>query len=111
MGDEAGRSETIVEQLVTEEGRQGEFTGKGDPRFAGLRRTTKADDSGDLRSLERRLQRTLYLLVKTKGQRDVANEESDKWAWKFPSGPVVGFEGLREVSPHIAGSMAPAQYP
>lgn len=98
VGDETGRPEKIVEALITEEGRQGEFTGKGDPRFAGLRRTTEADASNDQRSLERRLQRTLYLLVKTKqakGQQ--VDEDSEKWAWKFPSGSIVGFEGLKDV--------------
>jgi large subunit ribosomal protein L46 len=92
VGDETGRPDQIVEKLIAEEGRQGEFTGRGDPKYAGLRRTTEADEKGDLRSLERRLQRTLYLLVKTKGDGD------EKRNWKFPSGPIVGFEGLKEVS-------------
>lgn len=89
VGDETGKPERIVETLVAEEGRQGEFTGRGDSKFAGLRRTTEADENGDVRSLERRLQRTLYLLVKTTGE---------EGQWKFPAGPVVGFEGLKEVS-------------
>ena len=89
VGDETGRPERIVENLITEEGRQVEFTGRGDSKFAGLRRSTEADEKGDLRSLERRLQRTLYLLVKTKGEQG---------GWRFPSGSVVGFEGLKEVS-------------
>jgi large subunit ribosomal protein L46 len=84
--------EEIVKTLVEEEGRQGEFTGRGDPVFAGLRRRTEADERGDLRSLERRLQRTLYLLVKTKGK-DLGGKD----VWKFPSAPVIGFEGLKEV--------------
>jgi large subunit ribosomal protein L46 len=95
VGDATGSPDRIVEKLVAEEGRQSEFTGKGDPRFAGLRRTTEADEKNDTRSLERSLQRTLYLLVKTKGAK--GDEDAEKRKWKFPSGPVVGFEGLKEV--------------
>ncbi|KAJ9614114.1 hypothetical protein H2200_002250 [Cladophialophora chaetospira] len=95
IGDETGKPERIVENLITEEGRQAEFTGRGDSKFAGLRRATEADVKGDLRSLERRLQRTLYLLVKTKGS---VGKQGD---WRFPSGPVVGFEGLKEAAQRI----------
>lgn len=92
MGDDTASPSKIVEQLIAEEGRADEFTGNGDPRFAGLKRTTEADEKDDQKSLERRLSRTLYLLVKAKG----TGEERE--LWKFPSGPVVGFEGLKEVS-------------
>jgi large subunit ribosomal protein L46 len=106
VGDETGRPEKIVEALISEEGRQAEFTGKGDSKYAGLRRTTEADEKGDLRSLERRLQRTLYLLVKTKGSDgQEGDEHAEKWKWKFPSGPVVGFEGLKEVSSRRWGTL------
>ncbi|KIW98672.1 uncharacterized protein Z519_00333 [Cladophialophora bantiana CBS 173.52] len=106
VGDETGKPEKIVEQLISEEGRADEFTGQGDPRFAGLRRHTEADEKNDQRSLERRLQRTLYLLVKLKNKggqakEKAADENSEKWLWKFPSGPVVGFEGLKEAAQRI----------
>ncbi|EXJ53987.1 hypothetical protein A1O7_09324 [Cladophialophora yegresii CBS 114405] len=97
VGDETGRPEQIVEKLVAEEGRQAEFTGRGNPKYAGLRRTTEADEKGDLRSLERRLQRTLYLLVKTKGD----DNGDETWNWKFPSGPIAGYEGLKEAAQRI----------
>ncbi|ETI19440.1 hypothetical protein G647_09274 [Cladophialophora carrionii CBS 160.54] len=97
VGDETGRPERIVEKLIAEEGRQAEFTGRGNAKYAGLRRTTEADEKGDLRNLERRLQRTLYLLVKTKGD----GNGDEKWNWKFPSGPVVGYEGLKEAAQRI----------
>ncbi|CDK26861.1 unnamed protein product [Kuraishia capsulata CBS 1993] len=49
-------------------------------------RVTAADEAGDLTSLERRLSRTLYLLIKTKG------------AWKFPSFPLVEPKPLHEAA-------------
>ncbi|KIW29657.1 uncharacterized protein PV07_05455 [Cladophialophora immunda] len=106
VGDETGKPEKILEQLITEEGRADEFTGQGDSRFAGLRRFTEADEKNNQRSLERRLQRTLYLLVKLKNKGGQAKEkdvdsDSEKWLWRFPSGPVVGFEGLKEAAQRI----------
>ncbi|OAP61819.1 hypothetical protein AYL99_04022 [Fonsecaea erecta] len=106
VGDETGKPDKILEQLISEEGRADEFTGQGDPRFAGLRRVTEADEKNDQRSLERRLQRTLYLLVKLKNKAGQAKEkdiaaDGEKYLWRFPSGPVVGFEGLREAAQRI----------
>ncbi|KAH0841746.1 hypothetical protein AYO21_01022 [Fonsecaea monophora] len=106
VGDETGKPEKILEQLITEEGRADEFTGQGDPKFAGLRRVTGADESNDQRSLERRLQRTLYLLVKLKNKSGQAKgqevgDDSERWLWRFPSGPVIGFEGLKEAAQRI----------
>lgn len=50
-------------------------------------RVTEADKKGDLKSLNRLLPRTLYLLVQSKeGQ------------WNFPSSPVETDETIREVS-------------
>lgn len=48
-------------------------------------RTTKADQEGNVRSLDRELQRTLYLLVKREGR------------WIFPSERLVEREDLRSV--------------
>jgi large subunit ribosomal protein L46 len=50
-------------------------------------RVTEADKTGDQKSLDRLLQRTLYLLVQTK-----------EGYWKFPSTPVQQNESLRLVS-------------
>jgi large subunit ribosomal protein L46 len=50
-------------------------------------RVTKADETGDQKSLDRMLQRSLYLLV--------ANAEG---RWAFPSAPIEGRETLRQVS-------------
>lgn len=52
-------------------------------------RITEADVEGDQQSLNRMLQRTLYLLVK--------NEQGK---WEFPSSRLVGREGLNKVCAH-----------
>lgn len=96
VGDETASPSKIVEQLIAEEGRTDEFTGEGDPKFAGLKRRTEADEKNDQRSLERSLARTLYLLVKVKKSKGMQLEENQ--LWRFPSGTIVGFEGLKEVS-------------
>lgn len=94
MGDRSGDRETIVKQLIEEEGRGKEFAGEsGRADMAGLRRTTEADKKGDVRSLERALSRTLYLLVKRKRV-----EEKEGAFWSFPSGIIGAKEGLKEVS-------------
>ena len=53
-----------------------------------LPRRTEADEKGDMRRLDRRLDRTLYLVVKT----------GDDGAWEFPSGPLGTSDTLHEVS-------------
>jgi large subunit ribosomal protein L46 len=49
-------------------------------------RRTKADESGDVRRLDRELDRTLYLVVQTKGA-----------GWGFPAANVQTDENLHEV--------------
>ena len=51
-------------------------------------RVTEADRKGDRRSLDRMLDRVLYLLVKNKDGR-----------WRFPEDRVYGRENLNQVSP------------
>ncbi|KAI8981114.1 39S mitochondrial ribosomal protein L46-domain-containing protein [Pilobolus umbonatus] len=51
-------------------------------------RTTEADIKHDMKSLDRSLQNTLYLVVK----------ESDKDQWHFPQGPVDTAEYLHEAA-------------
>lgn len=51
-------------------------------------RTTAADCEGDLRSLDRLLQRALFLLVKDSEGR-----------WVFPTATIEGKEGLHKVCP------------
>lgn len=94
VGDKAGEQETVVRQLIQEEGKGKTFAGEsGREDMAGLRRRTEADERGDVRSLERALSRTLYLLVKRKRMQGKEGE-----FWSFPSGTVEGKEGLKEVA-------------
>jgi large subunit ribosomal protein L46 len=51
-------------------------------------RITEADRKNDVKSLERALQRTLYLIVK---------KPRDQHAWQFPQGGVRVCENLQEV--------------
>jgi large subunit ribosomal protein L46 len=53
-------------------------------------RVTEADKKGDERSLDRRLDRTLYLLVK-----------GSEGRWEFPASALIGRENLHEVSPQV----------
>lgn len=59
-------------------------------KLGGLRRKTEADEKNDQKSLERALDRTLYLLVKKKRVGKVDR-------WEFPDGPIEGEEGVKEV--------------
>lgn len=96
VGDDTADQKKFVQSLVAEEGRESEFIGEdGDPAMAGLKRTTEADAKNDQRSLERRLSRTLYLLVKS---RETSKAKDDQQQWMFPAGAVEGKEGLKEVS-------------
>ncbi|KAJ1666454.1 hypothetical protein EV178_002241 [Coemansia sp. RSA 1646] len=52
-------------------------------------RETKADAAGDLRSLERKLDRTLYLLVK---------DSKKEGQWVFPQGAVEAEEALHQAA-------------
>lgn len=52
-------------------------------------RRTKADEEGDVRRLDRELERTLYLVVK-KG-------DGEKGVWRFPEGALSTSENLHEV--------------
>ena len=93
VGDNTSDQGRIVEQLVKEEGRQTEFTGEsGLTETAGLKRVTEADRNNDERSLERKLQRTLYLLVKEKASKDKQAN------WVLPNGVLAQKEGIAEVS-------------
>jgi large subunit ribosomal protein L46 len=55
-------------------------------------RVHPADTKGDVRSLDRKGQRNLYLLIKSMS-------EDEKEVWKFPQGEVEKNELLHEVSP------------
>ena len=87
LGDNSHRTEDggyrrLVESTVT-----GETPG-ADSSSAPLPRTSKADEQGDLKSLDRAMTRTLYLLVK-------GGRRADRWG--FPTSPLEGKENLKEV--------------
>ncbi|BGP44080.1 hypothetical protein JCM10450v2_008297 [Rhodotorula kratochvilovae] len=54
-----------------------------------MQRETEADRTGDVKSLERKADRTLYLLLKKK---------RDEHAWQFPQGGVEADESLVEAA-------------
>jgi large subunit ribosomal protein L46 len=55
-------------------------------------RRTEADEKGDVRRLDRKLDRTLYLVVR--------RGEGEESVWEFPTGAVRTEEALHEVSLH-----------
>ena len=57
--------------------------------FQSALRRTEADESGDLHSFQRQLDKTLYLLVKKK---------RSSHCWQMPQGSLVGGESLLQVS-------------
>lgn len=92
VGDKCGTTGSIIEQLVAEEGRGSDFAAGDEEaaKVAGLKRSVNSETEANEKSLERCLDRTLYLLVKDKA----SGEELD---WKFPSGTIKHNEGLKEV--------------
>lgn len=97
VGDPTAETESVTQALVADA--QGSIA-KGEERahegvkkrtevgvLQPLPRRTKADELGDVRSLDRRLDRTLYLLLRNKEGR-----------WRFPEDEVKGKEGLDSVS-------------
>ncbi|GAA5989591.1 hypothetical protein JCM11641_002757 [Rhodosporidiobolus odoratus] len=52
-------------------------------------RVSEADEKGDLRSLERKADRTLYLVLK---------KERDEHSWQFPQGAVEAGESLADAA-------------
>ena len=82
----------LVETTVTGEDATVAEQAEGAPKHAGhpMSRTTKADAENDIKSLDRALARTLYLVVKVKGK-------PDHLAWRFPQTVLVGNENLKDV--------------
>lgn len=77
-------AEVEVKKEVDEEGQELEV--KRELAVKPMPRVTEADRAGDTRSLDRLLQRTLYLVVKRGDGR-----------WWFPSDGLVGKESLHTV--------------
>lgn len=66
-----------------------------------LSRETEADKNGDKRRLDRKLSRTLYLLVKGKEEKGIMYGEegltTGKDGWMFPASNVTGKESVKQV--------------
>ena len=73
----------------------------GEAESRPLPRTTEADAKNDVRSLERKLDRTLYLVVKQKSGRGAAT-------WRFPAKALTNtkHENLHDVSTSLHPALA-----
>ncbi|KAI8322202.1 hypothetical protein GQ54DRAFT_297532 [Martensiomyces pterosporus] len=77
------KTKSLKKAPVSEE----DSTGEGSKRIEVQPRETEADKAGDVKSLERKLDRTLYLLVKDKSG-----------SWVLPQGEIEGDELLHEAA-------------
>jgi hypothetical protein len=106
VGDQRSESSYLVESLVKDaqvravEGKDGKVVeakeggdGEGGAIERPLSPWTEADKNKDLRRLDRKLARTLYLVVK--------REESGGWG--LPAGELIGRENLHQV--RLLGSL------
>lgn len=103
VGDRTSEPEEQVEALIRdaegfatgEEAKEGEGKAKDKSQEVEVQRPlpriTEADQKGDQTSLNRLLDRSLYLLVKNKDGR-----------WRFPEDSIRGKEGLHQVSKKAA---------
>lgn len=91
VGDEASRPEKVREALVRDamdRGLSPEEAGAEDEEVVEqpLERATEADRKKDVRRLDRKLARTLYLVVR-----------NGEGKWQFPAAPLEGRENLHQV--------------
>lgn len=104
VGDRTSEPEEQVEALIrdaeglnisgeAEEGEGRKDTGQDIAVQRPLPRATEADVQGDQTSLNRQLDKSLYLLVKNKDGR-----------WRFPEDVLQGKEGLHQVSERRLGA-------
>lgn len=95
LGDKVGEPDQVVRRLLEDEGKEVAESIDAEvaagSKLGGLRRKTDADERNDQRSLERALDRTLYLVVK---KPNFGKAER----WEFPDGAVEGEEGVKQVS-------------
>ena len=100
VGDKASETSYLVESLVKDaqvravegkdgkvaEAKAGDGDGEGEKVERPLETWTEADKARDVRRLDRKLARTLYLVVKR-----------ENGGWGFPAGELVGRENLHQV--------------
>ena len=97
VGDRVSEPEEQVERLLRDaevEVKQRDIEGEGDvvkkeQVERPMPRVTKADEAGDKKSLNRALQKTLHLVVKSR-----------KGEWGFPSADLAKLESLHTVTRH-----------
>ncbi|KAL2258097.1 hypothetical protein VTK26DRAFT_8733 [Humicola hyalothermophila] len=65
-------------------------------------RRTEADEKNDVRRLDRKLDRTLYLVVR----REVADKDKKTNVWEFPTGVVPTDEALHETAARVLAESA-----
>lgn len=97
VGEQCGTPTKIIEKLIAEEGRGSDFAA-GDEEAAklgGLKRSVSTETEANQQSLDRKLDRTLYLLVKDK-------QSESQQSWRFPSGTIQQAEGLKEVCESVS---------
>lgn len=101
IGDNIGEPDQVVQKLLEDEGKDVaesiDAEVAAESKLGGLRRKTEADEKNDQRSLERALDRTLYLVVKNPSS---AKAEQ----WEFPHGPIEGDEGVKECARRVLDS-------
>lgn len=97
VGDTVSEPKSMVEALVKDaqiRGSEEEGDAVAVERDANIERPldrlTEADKTKDMRRLDRKLARTLYLCVKR-----------EKGGWGFPAGEVIGRENLHQVCPEF----------
>ncbi|KAL9106232.1 MAG: hypothetical protein Q9227_008700 [Pyrenula ochraceoflavens] len=107
VGDKTGESGEIVRQLVRDEG-EGKVLGERDDALSeeeGGKGRQKDEMKGlvrdlgkeqDLKSLERQLDRTLYLVVR-KGAKGLTGER-ERMSWGFPDGELLEKEGVKDAA-------------
>lgn len=92
IGAKESEPEDIIEKLVKDSEVQSDMEGGEGPTKTEdiverpVSRTTEADTTGDVKSLNRSLARTLFLLVK-----------GNEGQWEFPKGSLIGRESLHRV--------------
>jgi large subunit ribosomal protein L46 len=89
VGAKDSEPEALLEKLITEDEVPGEFVSDESKKEIQQRpqpRRTTADEQNDIRSLNRRLDRTLYLLVQGKDG-----------SWSFPASRLTEGEALHDV--------------
>ncbi|KAK3340996.1 39S mitochondrial ribosomal protein L46-domain-containing protein [Neurospora tetraspora] len=111
VGSHTSSREQMVEKLIADAemrvSEDGEEIPAEDrvPVEKPMPRRTEADEKGDVKRLDRALDKTLYLVVKKKVE-NVEGGAEKKAQWMFPTGVVPTDEGLHETAARILAESA-----